>query len=306
MMSGIYGPPSFISSESADLTNFLESRLQARTASTGSTLYRLTWKRRRTPSGRLIPALRATVRRTSGKDFDSTPTIRDVLPTYGGGVSGNIRVGHPANGDRDQSWQRRDTGTEIREGLRPESCGRGEFNRLDNNNNKGLEGLGGGPSTEAGQREGALRSVAEAGEFGGLEHSSSSRRERRQEAASRYYDDRSSSERQQDQHGPAVPIPSSIPQDRAGPTNGFWRNSDWLFCRDERWRPVEPGTFPLVDGSAFRMDSGSPYAGKSRQGILKGYGNAVDAQATIDFIKVCREYRAADRMASGGVDGLLV
>ncbi len=28
--------------------------------------------------------------------------------------------------------------------------------------------------------------------------------------------------------------------------NGFWRDADWLFCRDGQWRPVESGTFPLV------------------------------------------------------------
>lgn len=25
-----------------------------------------------------------------------------------------------------------------------------------------------------------------------------------------------------------------------GPTNGFWGNADWLLCRDDKWRPVEP------------------------------------------------------------------
>jgi hypothetical protein len=33
------------------------------------------------------------------------------------------------------------------------------------------------------------------------------------------------------------------------------------------------------------MGSGSAYEGKSRQAMLKGYGNAVDAQATIEFIR---------------------
>src|SRR5690606_16170252 len=28
-------------------------------------------------------------------------------------------------------------------------------------------------------------------------------------------------------------------------TDGVWRDPDWLLCRDDRWRPVEPGTFPL-------------------------------------------------------------
>jgi DNA (cytosine-5)-methyltransferase 1 len=39
----------------------------------------------------------------------------------------------------------------------------------------------------------------------------------------------------------------------AGPTNGFWRAADWLLCRDEKWRPVEPGTFPLVTSPSPRV-----------------------------------------------------
>lgn len=36
----------------------------------------------------------------------------------------------------------------------------------------------------------------------------------------------------------------------AGPVNGFWRDADWLFCRDGKWRPVEARPQPMVDGSA--------------------------------------------------------
>ncbi|MDP0925368.1 DNA cytosine methyltransferase, partial [Klebsiella pneumoniae] len=35
---------------------------------------------------------------------------------------------------------------------------------------------------------------------------------------------------------------------RPGPVNGFWRDADWLFSRDGKWRPVRPGSFPLADG----------------------------------------------------------
>jgi len=38
--------------------------------------------------------------------------------------------------------------------------------------------------------------------------------------------------------------------DRPGPTNGLWRDADWLYCRDGKWRPVEPRPQPMVDGSA--------------------------------------------------------
>jgi hypothetical protein len=59
------GLSSIASSASAALQLSLESRLRARTASAGSTLYALTWKHRATPLGRQICALRASAPRTS-------------------------------------------------------------------------------------------------------------------------------------------------------------------------------------------------------------------------------------------------
>lgn len=71
--------------------------------------------------------------------------------------------------------------------------------------------------------------------------------------------------------------------------NGFWRDADWLFCRDGQWRPVEPGTFPLVDGAAARLGRVEPgvarVASSNRVGRLKGYGNAINAQAAAEFVK---------------------
>lgn len=71
--------------------------------------------------------------------------------------------------------------------------------------------------------------------------------------------------------------------------NGFWRDADWLLCRDDKWRPVEPGTFPLVDGAAARLGRVEPgvarVASSNRVGRLKGYGNAINAQAAAEFIR---------------------
>ncbi|HGN8793788.1 TPA: DNA cytosine methyltransferase [Klebsiella michiganensis] len=76
---------------------------------------------------------------------------------------------------------------------------------------------------------------------------------------------------------------------RALEVNGFWRDADWLFCRDGKWRPVEPSTFPLVDGAAARMGRVEPgvarVASSNRVGRLKGYGNAINAQAAAAFIR---------------------
>lgn len=51
-----------------------------------------------------------------------------------------------------------------------------------------------------------------------------------------------------------------------------WDDVDWLYCRDERFRPVEPGTFPLANGVPGRV------------GLLKGYGNAIVPQVAARFV----------------------
>ncbi len=80
LTSGTCGQLSTTSSASAALQSSLESRLRARTASIGSTLYKRTWKERLTPSGRSICALRASVPRTSASDFTGwvTPMVGDI------------------------------------------------------------------------------------------------------------------------------------------------------------------------------------------------------------------------------------
>ncbi|SUB81988.1 Modification methylase HhaI [Pragia fontium] len=57
------------------------------------------------------------------------------------------------------------------------------------------------------------------------------------------------------------------------PTNGLWRDADWLLCRDGKWRPVEPGAFPLAHGITNRV------------GRLRAYGNAINAEAAKVFIE---------------------
>jgi len=80
---------------------------------------------------------------------------------------------------------------------------------------------------------------------------------------------------------------------RALEVNGFWRDADWLLCRDGKWRPVEPGTFPLVDGAAARLGRVEPgvarVASSNRVGRLKGYGNAINAQAAAEFVRAYME-----------------
>lgn len=74
MTSGTFGPRSIGSFINADLKRSLESRLRARTALLGSTLFSLTWKERVTPAGLAISALRASARPKSDNGFSSWPT----------------------------------------------------------------------------------------------------------------------------------------------------------------------------------------------------------------------------------------
>jgi DNA (cytosine-5)-methyltransferase 1 len=65
---------------------------------------------------------------------------------------------------------------------------------------------------------------------------------------------------------------------RTRQVNNFWGATDWLHCRDEKWRPVEPGTFPLAHGPTARV------------GRLRAYGNAIVpqvAQALIEAYLSC-------------------
>ena len=94
LTSGIFGLHSTGSSSSADLTSSLASRLQVKTASAGSTLFKLTWKPWTTPSGRSLFLLRASALRTSESGFTGwpTPTTRDWKD------GGNPDVNVPLNG----------------------------------------------------------------------------------------------------------------------------------------------------------------------------------------------------------------
>jgi hypothetical protein len=86
LMSGTSGRTGTTSSASANLQWFLANKLQAKTASAGSTLYKLTWKQRDTPSQLKISALRASALRTSGSASGSSgwPTPMAGTPAQNG------------------------------------------------------------------------------------------------------------------------------------------------------------------------------------------------------------------------------
>lgn len=81
----------------------------------------------------------------------------------------------------------------------------------------------------------------------------------------------------------------------AAEVNGFWRNADWLLSRDEQWRPVEPGTSPMVNGPAARVGRVQPdvsrMAARNRAGRIRGYGNSLNVRAAAAFVRAYMECR---------------
>ena len=136
---------------------------------------------------------------------------------------------------------------------------------------QGLAGDGGAAGREGSDRPAAAPSVS-----GGMGHSDSSRRQLQPIRTG------SNGARVEPSGGePVNPIKASRDLYNEGigpgPVNGFWSDADWLFCRDGKWRPVEPGTFPLADRTA------------SRVGRLRAYGNAINAEAATVFIQSVME-----------------
>ena len=60
-------------------------------------------------------------------------------------------------------------------------------------------------------------------------------------------------------------------------TAGFWAEPEWVFCRDQKFRPIEPGSSPLATGITNRV------------GKLRGYGNALCAPVAQGFIEAYLE-----------------
>ena len=75
-------------------------------------------------------------------------------------------------------------------------------------------------------------------------------------------------------------VPECSVEQLTGPSglvNGFWKDAEWIFCRDQKFRPIEPGSSPLAAGITGRV------------GKLRGYGNALTAPVAQGFIEAYLE-----------------
>ena len=121
---------------------------------------------------------------------------------------------------------------------------------------QGRLGMPGGPDQRAARPAGLAGGVAD--DDGGLARHGALQRGRQH--------------RCEPQDGEAGGLVDGADPAGANATDGVWRDPDWLLCRDDRWRPVEPGTFPLADGLPGRM------------GLLRGYGNAIVPSLAAEFV----------------------
>lgn len=122
-------------------------------------------------------------------------------------------------------------------------------------------------------REIEARPIAATGDAGGVAEPNEIERRRRPTNAEGKFD-RTSTERDQGNSEFAGSSVRSISREsEPDALNGFWRAADWLLCRDGKWRPVEPGSFPLAHGVPARV------------GRLRAYGNAISPEAGAEFVR---------------------
>jgi DNA (cytosine-5)-methyltransferase 1 len=181
------------------------------------------------------------------------------------------------NGRQDPARPRGRTGTQAG----------GITGGLDYADNAGLEGFGRGHQAESG-RIGEVRPAAAPGESGRLADASGERRNGRIVRIRAGSAERAPINVPETGRGGSIVLSAgddangsdvgSLQEPAStGPTNGHWQAADWLSCRDGKWRPVEPGTFPLAHGAPARV------------GRLRAYGNAINAEAARVFIECVME-----------------
>ena len=83
----------------------------------------------------------------------------------------------------------------------------------------------------------------------------------------------------------------------------MWADCELIYCRDAKWRRIEPSSFPLADGIPSRVGplltelrklgkSSIAFARANRNIRLKGYGNAINPHTAALFIRAAESARA--------------
>lgn len=100
----------------------------------------------------------------------------------------------------------------------------------------------------------------------------------------------------QESTGAATELAGSCGDYSTGPTNGFWRDADWLLCKDGKLRATQSLAIEMADGLAHRLGysrfgavfSLNPLKETEKEdmriGRLRGYGNAIVAPQAAAFI----------------------
>lgn len=159
----------------------------------------------------------------------------------------------------------------------------GGADRVDHSDQARLAGYRGSEAT-GGRPEHGLRiaggSAGAPSNFGGLVHADGWH-------AGAEREQRSGEQRQQPEDGGRLRVAPGATFDAdsgAGPTNGLWRDADWLFCRDGKWRPVESRPQPLVDGSSCSLGR----VCDSRLEEIEGEVNAWSVESQVERAEAMR------------------
>jgi DNA (cytosine-5)-methyltransferase 1 len=201
----------------------LVSKLKQRLTTDGSTLFKLTWREKATPAGRLVSRLAASARRISDNDFGSWPTPKALDGRAAHGPhdgSANAPSNTFANANDSVADQRRPTLASWPTPNTP--SGPNVKSTPTHTGWMDLEGA----ATLASWPTTTTRTITRAVPGGGAAGTTRSARTRRW----------------------------------TWRAISFWSDCDWLPCRDGKARPVEPGTFPLAHGAPPEWDACAPTA----------------------------------------------